>query len=263
MTNKIIVSILSGFIIVDALLIYIALSITPVKLKRNSFTYEYGEQISTQVSDYVNANPTVLKNIKLDLSAVSTEVGTYKASVQYQGDIQNFEIKVVDTVKPKVQLKQVQFNVHLGKTLCAADLIKEVEDQSKTTVYFYDEESKQKNETKTYNQAGSYIEKIIVEDAHGNQSAALRVKIVVEANHILPVIKGADDVEIEKGEEFDLYDGVTATDDIEGDITERINVDGVVNSQEAGTYYLTYTVSDKDGNTAKVIRKVIVKEDDN
>lgn len=263
MRNKIIVSILCSFIIVDALLIYIALSITPVKLKRNSFTYEYGEQISTQASDYVNANPTVLKNIKLDLSAVSTEVGVYHASVDYLGNIQQFEIKVVDTVKPKVQLKQVQFNIHLGKTICASDLIKEVDDYSRTTVYFYDEESKQKNKTKTYTKEGSYIEKIIVEDEHGNQSAALRVKIVVEGNHILPIIKGADDAEIKIGEEFDLYDGVTASDDIEGDITDRINVDGAVNNQEAGTYQLTYTVSDKDGNTAKVIRKVTVIEDDN
>ena len=75
MQNKIIISILSGFILVDVLLIYLALTISPIKLRRNSFTYQYGEEISTNVVDYVDANPSVLESVKLDLSHVSTEVG--------------------------------------------------------------------------------------------------------------------------------------------------------------------------------------------
>ena len=55
MQNKIIISILSGFILVDVLLIYLALTISPIKLRRNSFTYQYGEEISTNVVDYVDA----------------------------------------------------------------------------------------------------------------------------------------------------------------------------------------------------------------
>lgn len=263
MHNKIIVTILSGFILVDVLLIYLALTISPIKLKRNSFTYEYGEEISKDVADYVNANQSILESVKLDLSQVSTEVGTYQASIEYLGEKQSFQIQVVDTVKPKVQLKQVQFNVEVGQVIKAKDLIKNIDDQSKTIVYFYDEKTQQKTETKSYNSVGSNIEKIIVIDEHGNQSSALRVKIVVEANRVAPVIKGVKDLTIHVGEEYDLKKGIKAIDDLEGDITMRIKIDGEVNNQLPGEYQVVYTVSDKVGNITKIVRKVTVVENDN
>lgn len=263
MHNKIVISILTGFVLIDIGLIYIALTISPIKLKRNSFTYEYGEKISTNVADYVNANQSVLKNIKLDLSDVSTEVGTYQASIQYFEKKETFEINIVDTVKPKVKLKQVQFNVQLGQEIKAKDLIKTVEDQSQTTVYFYDEKTQKKSKIKSYTKEGSYIERIIVEDEHGNQSAALRVKIVVESNHVVPVIEGVKDTTIHIGEDIDLKEGIKAYDDLEGDITSRLIIEGEVNNSLPGEYQIVYTVSDNVGNIAKVVRKVTVVDDDN
>lgn len=263
MSNKIIVTVLSFFIIVDVILIYIALTISPIKLRRNSFTYQYGEDISTDVADYVDANPEVLKNVQLDLSNVSKEVGTYQASIQYFDEKQTFEVVIVDTVKPKVQLKKVQWSVELGKTIQAKNLIEKIEDMSKTTVYFYDEKTQQKTESKSYNVEGSYIEKIIVVDEHENQSAALRVKIVVEKNKVLPQIKGVKDTTIHIGEEIDLKKGIRAVDDIEGDITSRLIIEGTVNNQIAGEYQIVYTVSDNAGNIAKEVRKVKVVENDN
>ncbi len=263
MQNKIICSILAGFIVIDVLLIYLALTISPIKLKRNTFYYEYGEEISTNVSDYVNANESVLENVKLNLSGVSTEVGTYQASIEYFGEVQYFEIVVEDTIKPKVQLKKVQWNIQLGETIYAADLIKEVDDFSATTAYFYDEETKQKYESKSYNIAGSYVERIIVEDSYQNQSASLRVKIVVETNKVAPEIYGVDDLTIYVGDEIDLMEGVSAIDDLEGDITDRIIIEGTVNNDIPGEYQVTYQVSDSVGNVTKKVRKVIVKENDN
>ena len=262
MQNKIIISILSGFILVDVLLIYLALTISPIKLRRNSFTYQYGEEISTNVVDYVDANPSVLESVKLDLSHVSTEVGKYQGTIEYFGEKQTFEILVVDTVKPKVQLKKVQWNIQLGQTIKAESLIKNIEDRSQTEVYFYDEKSKQKSKSKSYNVEGSYIEKIVVEDEHGNQSSALRVKIVVEANKVLAEINGVKDITIKVGEKIDLLKGITAIDDLEGDITSRIIVEGTVNSEEPGDYQIVYTVKDNAGNVGKKVRKVTVVKDD-
>ena len=65
MQNKIIISTLSFFIIIEALLIYIALTMTPLQLKRNCFTYEYGETISTKVDDYVNAKSKYFRECKV------------------------------------------------------------------------------------------------------------------------------------------------------------------------------------------------------
>jgi len=263
MQNKIICSILAGFMIIDALLIYLALTISPIKLKRTSFHYEYGEDISTDVSYYVNANESVLESVKLNLSQVSPEVGTYQASIEYFGEVQTFEIVVEDTIKPKVQLKKVEWHIQLGETIKASDLIKEIQDFSATTVYFYDEEKQEKYESKSYSLVGSYVERIIVEDSHHNQSASLRVKIVVETNKVPPKLNGVDPLVIGVGEDYDLLAGVSAIDDIEGDITDRMIVEGTVNNFVVGEYKVVYMVSDSVGNTTKRIRKVTVVENDN
>lgn len=261
--NKIVISILSGFIVVDILLVYLALTISPIQLKRECFTFQYGEDIATNVDYYVNANQSVLENVKLDLSHVSQEVGRYQASIEYFGQKENFEIEVVDTVKPRFQLKQIQFNVRLGQTIEAVDLIKEVDDLSNTTVYFYDEDTGEKSLYKSFDMEGSYIERIIVEDDHGNQSSALRVKIVVEQNNVAPQIKGANDMMVRVGDDIDLTEGVKAYDDLEGDITDRMIIEGNVDTSQAGEYQIVYRVIDSQGNMAKVVRKVIVEENDN
>ena len=265
MQNKIIVSILSFFILVDVLLIYLALTISPIKLKRNVFTFQYGQDIPTDVSEYVNANHSVLENVKLDLSHVSKEVGKYQASITYFNETQYFEIVVEDTIKPKFQLKKVEWHIQIGETLEAKDLIQNVEDYSQTEVYFYNEKTQEKSKTKSFQMEGTQIERIIVEDKHGNQSSALRVKIVVEKNKRPPVIEGIKDIKIHVGESIDLKEGVKATDDIEGDITSRIIINGQVDNQTPGIYEIMYTVSDKDGNTTQQMRTITVieVEDDN
>ncbi len=260
MQNKVIISVLSGFIAVDAFLIYLALTISPIRLKRSIFVYEYGDKIPTNPDHYVNANESVLENVHLNLNAVKPEVGVYQASVTYLNDNQIFEIKIIDTKKPKVKLKKVQFNIVIGKTLKANDLIETVDDASATKTYFYDEKTGKKSTSKEYNTEGSYVERIIVEDDYGNQSAMLRVKIVVERKKKLPIIKGINDFEIKIGESFDLLKGVKAIDEYEGDISSRIVIEGYVDNQTEGVYPITYRVCDKQGNEVKVVRKVTVKK---
>lgn len=260
MRNKIIVTILSLFIAIDVLLIYFALSITPIKLKRNVFVYEYGEDISVDVADYVNGNPTVLENVMLNLSGVSKEVGTYKASIEYFGEVQEFEIQVVDTIKPKAKLKNVEIPIQLGDTVYAKDLLEEIDDASNTYVYFFDEDTNEKVKSITYTKEGSYIERIVVVDDYGNQSASLRVKIVVSKNAVAPTLTGVNDITLKVGEDIDLRKGVYAKDDIEGDITSRIKIEGTYDNQLPGVYQIVYTVSDSAGNIAKEVRKVTIEE---
>ena len=69
---------------------------------------------------------------------------------------------------------------------------------------------------------------------------------------------GAEQITLEVGETF-IDPGATATDDVDGDITANIQVDGTVDTSQAGVYYVSYTVSDSSGNTvATSPRKVTV-----
>ena len=53
--------------------------------------------------------------------------------------------------------------------------------------------------------------------------------------------------------------GATAIDDIDGDITEKIIISGEVDAETAGTYTVTYTVTDRAGNVAEETRTVNVE----
>lgn len=55
--------------------------------------------------------------------------------------------------------------------------------------------------------------------------------------------------------------GATASDDEDGDVTANISISGTVNKDLAGSYTITYTVSDQEGNEATETREVIVKND--
>lgn len=78
-----------------------------------------------------------------------------------------------------------------------------------------------------------------------------------------PVIDGAADFTIAFGQVVDFADGVTASDDEDGDLTTSITIDsGDFDSSVAGTYNITYTVEDSEGESATVTIVVTVNEEE-
>nr|WP_242069510.1 immunoglobulin-like domain-containing protein [Paenibacillus dendritiformis] len=73
-----------------------------------------------------------------------------------------------------------------------------------------------------------------------------------------PVIHGATDKTIFVGEHFDPREGVTAADEEDGDLTDRIAIEGTVDSSAPGTYELVYTVEDSEGLQASAERQITV-----
>jgi hypothetical protein len=52
--------------------------------------------------------------------------------------------------------------------------------------------------------------------------------------------------------------GATATDNVDGDLSDAVEVSGSVSTSLVGAYRLTYTVTDSAGNQASVVRTVNV-----
>ena len=71
-------------------------------------------------------------------------------------------------------------------------------------------------------------------------------------------LKGSSTITFNVGETY-TEQGATAEDDIDGDLTSKIEISGTVDTSKAGTYTITYTVKDSNDNVAKVTRKVAVK----
>ncbi len=68
---------------------------------------------------------------------------------------------------------------------------------------------------------------------------------------------GEATIKIAAGEEY-LDPGATAIDDIDGDISDKIEITGSINSAVVGTQTITYSVADKAHNSAIIKRTVIV-----
>ena len=75
----------------------------------------------------------------------------------------------------------------------------------------------------------------------------------------VPTISGTGNVTLEVGESFDPLAGVSAADENDGDLTADLEVSGSVNVNAAGTYTLTYSVENSDGESASVSRTVTVE----
>lgn len=76
-----------------------------------------------------------------------------------------------------------------------------------------------------------------------------------------PVItlKGDNPMIVKQGDPYE-EPGATATDNIDGDLTDQIEVSGDVDTSAIGAYTVTYTVSDSVGNVATAERTVNVVE---
>ena len=111
-------------------------------------------------------------------------------------------------------------------------------------------------DTVNTSKVGTY--KVVYEVTDSNGATATKTITVTVRSNNKPIIIGADNVSVKEGTSFNPMTGVTATDKEDGNITKDIKVTGTVDTDKPGKYELTYTVTDKDGNTTTVKRTVIV-----
>ena len=104
--------------------------------------------------------------------------------------------------------------------------------------------------------AGTYTLTYSASDSAGNAATAV-IRTVVVADTVAPVITltGAATVNIDVGTTYTEL-GATASDTVGGTMT--VTVTGSVVTGTAGTYTLTYTVTDAAGNTATQVTRTII-----
>ncbi len=110
--------------------------------------------------------------------------------------------------------------------------------------------------------AGTYFVNYNVSDSSGNAATQVTRTVVVSADTTPPVIvlNGSSTINLTVGDTYNEL-GATATDNIDGNLTSSIVIGGFVNTAVAGTYNVTYDVSDTAGNAAtQVVRTVIVSD---
>ena len=79
-------------------------------------------------------------------------------------------------------------------------------------------------------------------------------------NSLTPVISGASDITIKKGESIDLYKNVTAVDTCNNDITDKIKIKGQVYTNKPGKYIISYIATDAMHRTDRADVTIVVEE---
>ncbi|PHC66477.1 M4 family metallopeptidase, partial [Bacillus toyonensis] len=109
---------------------------------------------------------------------------------------------------------------------------------------------------------GKYIVDYLVVDSQGGNATATQTVIVEENGEILdiePKLTVPVGVTINVGDSFVPMTEVLAIDKEDGDLTSKVKVDGKVDTSKAGTYVLTYTVTDSKGHEVTAKQTVTVK----
>ncbi len=70
-------------------------------------------------------------------------------------------------------------------------------------------------------------------------------------------LTGSSTININVGDTF-TDPGATASDNVDGNITSSISISGSVDTSTAGTYTISYNVSDAAGNAATEVQRTVI-----
>ena len=104
---------------------------------------------------------------------------------------------------------------------------------------------------------GTYILTYNVTDSSGNIGEVKRTVQIADLKKPVITLNGDLKTFIKIGTEY-VDPGFSATDNIDGDISAKVTVDGGVDTSKMGVNTITYSVSDSFGNATNVTRKIYV-----
>lgn len=96
-----------------------------------------------------------------------------------------------------------------------------------------------------------------VSDSSGNSAEVIRKINYVDKEKPVIKLKGDSEISIYLNSSYNEL-GYSATDNCDGDITKNVSVTNKVDTSKIGSYDVTYSVSDKAGNSNMIKRKVNV-----
>lgn len=159
-------------------------------------------------------------------------------------------VHVIDTIPPKLSVTDV--SIYKGEKVTVDDFVEACSDISgEVTIRLVTEPD--------VDVLGKQTMTIEATDLNGNSTTATATLAVVRDKKP-PVIKGLTTLSTAKNTVPDYLAGVRAIDKADGACEVTYDASGV-DLATAGTYYVTYTSKDKDGNVATSRRTVVVWHD--
>lgn len=217
---------------------------------KDHFTVEYGTEVRKEDLLYDRQDADQMISDEVISMINSADLGQYTIESSYNDRTLKCLVTVQDTTPPDLQLKDV--SVIVGKKAGLKDFIVKCEDN-------YSEVTLTMNTELDFKTIGQQQVEITATDANGNsvtRTAVLRIK----NDDVPPVFSGLSNMTVAKYSTVDYTKGVRAKDNIDGTVSFTYDA-SKVKLDKAGTYYVTYTAVDSEGNRAVKKRKITVLHD--
>ncbi len=104
---------------------------------------------------------------------------------------------------------------------------------------------------------GSNIITCTATDASGNSTSLPYTINVIDQTPPTITLNGPASLALEAGVDSYVEQGATATDNVDGDLTQAIVITGSVDAATVGTYTLNYDVADNQGQTAMTVTRTV------
>ena len=236
--------ILTGIFVLAACLLFFYFRIYKVVPAFSEMTFEYGDQISQNIEDYLSGTDWSVHLGELDLSQVDQgHTGTYQAVVYHGRSQFTYEVIIQDTVAPEIVWKEGQVYLAAGADYAVEDVIEDVVDVDPGAEAFFLQGGSVQREL-CFEAVGQYEVGVLARDSSGNEASG-QISVIVDT---APSFNGIHNFYCVPGSVPDYLEAVTAQDDLDGDLTADIRVDdSEVNLDEPGDYSLRYVAEDKIG----------------
>lgn len=182
---------------------------------------------------------------------------------EYNGNINDvIEFKISKTNARRVKLKFIEANQGWA-SIGEVSFYKEdaLSDKINNDIFT---DSTKTNVTESYNT----LEKVqsLREEVSNHPASSLFEEELIRAEEIIkakiPTLTVGDTAYVKLNSNYDAMSEVTANDQEDGDITDRVVVNsGEFTTSKTGEYTITYNVTDNDGNVVSAENKVVVYSD--
>lgn len=194
---------------------------------------------------FKNLNNKVKVSNNIDNTKLGEYEVTYKLKYKNKEYTKIRKVTIVDTEAPVITLENSDASYACPN--------QEYVEQGYSVTDNYDEDLTDKVEI--IKNSDNWIYK--VKDSSGNETNITRNIIYQDIENPTITLSGNASITIYKGNNYN-EPGFSASDNCNGDITDKVKVTNNINNNTVGTYDVVYTVKDEQGNEASVTRKVNV-----
>ena len=215
-----------------------------LSLIRSHVYIEYGNHITE--NDIFVTKPKKEFQFSTPLDQIF-EVGNYSMTVTISKKNFNFEIHVIDSTEPVLEVQPL--TIYLDE---------DIPKPEEFVISCYDLNQCSFPEILVERKEGMQTVSIVAVDNYGNK-AIKDTTLTIVAYSDKPVITGLDSIATVQGNKVDLKNGVKAYDKRFGDLSFSVD-DSKVNYNQPGTYEIIYFSSNPLGNTTSATRKITIQK---